>query len=207
MKVLAIDQATNSGWTFGASNLPFDQWVSGHFRAPKRDEEGERLIIIEDSVLALIDEYQPDLLAYESPYDPSWDAVNAAKAGKEPRHGYDRKTMQFLQRVKGALMMAAARRSLPTESYPPQSWQATLRLPKISNAQWEAWSALPDARRQAARRKWKKEIIKATIERLGGNVGTFDEADSWGIAFHALHGKAGARRAQTDLFARIVEGL
>ena len=187
MKILAFDQATTSGWTFGGTKLDLREWKSGHFKAPKRDSEGDRLIIIEDSALSLIDEYGPDLIVWEEPYDPSWDAVAAARAGKPARQGYSRSTMQFLQRVKGAIMMAAARRSLATESYQPRTWRATLKLPH---------------RPPGAPSDWIKKETLATVKRLGGNVKTFDEADSWGICFHALHGKAGIQRATIDLFER-----
>lgn len=192
-RILAIDQATQTGWTFGGSNLDLADWPSGHFRAPKRPEEGERLIIIEDSLLELIDKYDPDVLVYEEPYDPTWDAVAAAKKGKQPRSGYNRSTMQFLQRVKGCVLMAAARRSIPTESYPPRSWQATLNLP-----------TLPYDPTDPNR---KKKMVREAVRRMGANVSTFDEADSWGLCFHALHGKPGQARKQADLFEKAMAAM
>lgn len=186
-KVLGFDQATRCGWTFGGTKIPLPQWLSGHFRAPKRDEEGERLIILEDGALSLIDRFGPDLIAYEEPFDPTWDAIAAIKAGKEPRQGYSRATMQFLQRVKGAIIMAAARRSVPTESYPPRSWRATLKLPP---------------KPVGADSEWIKRATRDAVRRLGATVETFDEADAWGICFHACHGKAGIERATVDLFAK-----
>ena len=188
-KVLAFDQATTTGWTFGGTQIDLKDWKSGRFKAPKRDEEGERLCIIEDGALSLIDEFEPDLIAYEEPYDPTWDAVTAAKKGKPIRRGFDRKVMQFLQRVKGAIIMAAARRSIATESYQPRTWQATLKVP----AQ-KPFDAPND---------WKKRAVMEHVRRMGGKVETFDEADSFGICYHACHGKAGIKRATDDLFERV----
>lgn len=195
--VLALDQATRSGWTFGGTKIPLKDWKSGHFKAPKRDEEGERLIIVHDSVLSLIDQYGPDLIAYEQMFDPTF---TDAKDGKE-RPNFNRHTMNFLQRVAGAVMMAAARRSIPTECYPPQSWQATLQLPKPPFFEVEGEALI------RARQKWRKKAIYQKVRAMGAQVETEDEADSFGICLHACHGKPAVSRAQEDLFAREVAKL
>ena len=200
-KVLALDQATKTGWTFGGTKIPLHEWKSGHFKAPKRDELGERLLVVFDSVISLIETYQPDLLAYETPYDPTYDAVSAVKAGKEPRGGYSRETMNFLQGVKAAVAMAASRCSVPTESYPPQSWQATLQLPRAPFFEGEGDALI------RRKQKWRKQTILAKVRSMGATVETEDEADSFSICLHACHGRAANARAQTDLFAREVGKL
>lgn len=200
-KVLALDQATKTGWTFGGTKIELREWKSGRFKAPKRDELGERLLVVYDSVLSLIDEFDPDVLAYEQPYDPTHDAVAAVRAGKEPRGGYSRDTMNFLQGVKAAVAMAASRRSVPTESYPPQSWQSTLQLPKAPMFEAEGDALI------RAKQRWRKKAILTKVRSLGAKVETEDEADSWGICLHACHGKAAVARAQQDLFAMAVGKL
>lgn len=194
-RVLALDQSTGrTGWTYGGSKIPLSDWKSGHFRAPRRDEEGERLIIIHDSLLSLIDEHAPDLVAYETPFDPTFDILEALKKGKQPRSNFNRRTMDLLQGVKAAVTMAAARRNLPTETYPPRSWQATLQLPKAP-----AFATMEPAHLIRVRQKWRKQAIFKRVRQMGGQVETEDEADSWGLAFHVLHGAPGAKRAQMSL--------
>jgi Holliday junction resolvasome RuvABC endonuclease subunit len=191
-KVLAFDPATTTGWTFGGTSIDLPDWSSGHFKAPKRPEEGERLIIIEDGALGLIRQYEPDLIVFEEPYDPTQDMIRELKAGKPARMLSNQKTIHFLQRVKGAILMAAARSSLPTEGYWPRSWRATLRLPK---------------RPDGADSQWIKKATRDAVQRMGATAQTFDECDAWGLCFHAIHGKPGVERATNDLFERAREGL
>ena len=194
---LCFDQASvNTGWTFGGNKLPLDKWTSGRFRAPKRDEDGERLIIIHDTALELIDRFDPNLVVYEQPFDPTFDSVKAVGEGKEPRIGFSRSTMNLLQMVRGAIIMAAARRSVPTENYPTRSWQSTLKLPHPP-------ANIPKDKRS----KWKKEEVRRIVLRMGGKVETLDESDSWGLCFHVFHGQPGMRRATADLFEKAVVGL
>lgn len=198
--VLAFDQATLTGWTFGGTKIELKDWQSGHFQSPKRPEVGERLLIVYDSARSLIERFKPDLMAWEIPYDPTWDAVNDARAGKEQRVFANRDTMNFLQQVAGAIQMAAARHGVPTEAYPPQSWQATLKLPPPPPSVAEELAAMTDERKRfAAKRKWKKAEIVRAVQRLGGDVKTSDEADAWGICLHACRGKPAVKRAQGDL--------
>src|SRR4029453_3864414 len=98
-KVLALDQATRTGWCVGGSQLPFQDWQFGHFSAPPRDDLGERLLIVYDTVPKLIQSHSPDLVAYELPYDPTHEAIEDLKKGKAPRGNYSRGTMNFLQHV------------------------------------------------------------------------------------------------------------
>lgn len=199
-KVLALDQATTSGWCFGGTKIDLKDWQIGRFQAPKRPEVGERLLIVFDSTRALIERFKPDLMAFEAPYDPTYDAIADARAGKEQRVFANRDTMNFLQQVAGAIQMAAARHGVPTEAYPPQSWQSTLKLPPPPPSLVEEVAAMPDEKKRfAAKRKWKKAEIVRAVQRLGGMVDTSDEADAWGICLHACHGKPAVKRAQGDL--------
>jgi Holliday junction resolvasome RuvABC endonuclease subunit len=196
-RILAFDQSSaKSGWTFGSTATPLGEWISGRFRAPKRDEIGERMNIIYDAALDLIDIHGPDIVVIERPFDPSWQEATAAAKGEEYRQQFSRATMNLLQMVRGAILMAAARRSVPTEDYPTQSWQATLKLPYPP-------ADIPKAKRSL----WKKEEVRRIVTRMGAKVETLDESDSWGLCFHALHGKAGIKRATEDLFARARSGL
>jgi len=189
IKAIALDQATvKTGWCFGSPSLPLIEWKSGKFSAPKRDEEGEKLIIIEDSVLALIDQFNPDVLIYESPVDPTVHAIRAAAAGKPMDVRFSAKTMQKLQRVKAAIIMAAARRSIPTEEYQPRSWQAFFKLPSSKPI------GAPD--------NWKKRAVMAALKQMGFKPESLDESDAIGLCFYALHGKAGVKRATDDLFEK-----
>lgn len=192
--VLAIDQSsTNNGWTFGSTSLDLKAWTTGKFRVPKRPEIGERLIIMEDTLLELIDRFDPDLLVHEKPFDPTWSEAKADHAGKPVRRQFNRKTMQLLQKVEGVVLMAAARRGLAVEAYEARSWQATLNLPKVAYDPSDANA--------------KKKLVRQAVRMMGANVETFDEADSWGICYHALHGKPGMERAQHDLFERAREAM
>lgn len=191
MKVLAFDQATKTGWCFGGTRLDLTAWECGRFKAPKRDEEGERLCIIEDGALALLDRFEPDLVAYEEPFDPSWSNAKQMAKGEDVRRQFDRKTMQYLQRVKGAIIMAAARRSVPTEACTTKAWQACIGLPK-------APPIIPSDKRSV----WKKQEVMRIVKRLGGSPNNLDESDAWGICYYACHGKAGIRRATGDLFEK-----
>jgi len=204
MKILAFDQATTTGWCFGSTIIDLRDWETGHFVAPKRPLEGERLILVEDGVLELIDRFKPGLVVHEEPYDPTPDMARAVRAGKEPRTGYNQATIHFLQRVKGAIMMAAARRSIPVEGYLPRSWQSTFKLPMKPPS--DAWVTGRDGKPKVDP-LWKKKAVMRYVRSLGANVETWDEADAFGICYHACHGKPGMERATGDLFDKVKEAI
>lgn len=204
MKCLAFDQATTTGWTIGASNLPLEKWKAGRFKAPKRPEQGERFILVEDGALALIDEFEPDLIVYEEIYDPSWDNARRVIAGEEARTEYARGTMQFLVGVKTAILMAAARRSIPTEGYATRSWRSVLQLPKPPTPPYDGMSAKQVREWQ---RRWVKKATINKLQAMGAHVEQQDEADAFGLCLYALTGRPAAARAQFDLLARVKEGL
>lgn len=185
MKCLAIDQATLSGWCVGDTNWKPGQWIYGQFRAPARDHDGERFIIIEDTLLGLIDEHKPDVYAFEKPFDPT--ITNIKKDA--PDQQFSQKTMRFLAGVRAAVLMAAARRAyLIVEEYAPQSWQAT-NLKGVSL----------DVPRGP---KWKSKLVRQVLIRRGFDPGSLDQSDAIGICIHALYGAPAAERAQGDLLAR-----
>jgi Holliday junction resolvasome RuvABC endonuclease subunit len=203
---LGIDQATRSGWCHGGTKLPLDQWSTGVFKSPKRDEAGERLIIIEDSVASLISKFDPDIVVWEAPFNPvreliekvrkqaaaaSRGAWNEVAIKEEVFGGYNVSTIELLAQIKGAVLMAAARAGKPTEGYAPRSWRSTLKLPRPP-AGLITWQA---------KQKWTKQATLAWVRRMGGQVESEDAADAFGLVFHSLHGEPGARRAQGDLLA------
>src|ERR1700744_1255280 len=74
MRILAFDQsASNSGWAYGRTeDNPHGSYEYGSIRTPQRDEFGERLAIIFDVGVKLIEKYPPELIAYEQPYFPQF---------------------------------------------------------------------------------------------------------------------------------------
>lgn len=205
--LLSFDQATVTGWTYAGNKIDMKEWKSGHFRALKRPLEGERLVLIEDSAIALIREFDPDIVVYETPFDPTY---SDAKKGVE-RQQFSRSTMQFLQRVVAAIEMAAARCSVPVEHYMPRQWRSALHLPDkpmelmrsvLTQDQADIRAKVADGTLKKPG-DWVKKQTREAVRRLGAQVETLDEADSWGLAFYALHGAAGAKRAQDNLFDRV----
>jgi hypothetical protein len=198
MKVLAFDQATVTGWCIGGDKIPLPQWVTGHFKTPKRDVVGERLVIAADTIGQLMDDHLPDLVVWETRFDPSL----VERRGEASPWKTNAATRDFLCKIEGLLEEATARRGIMSEHYGSRTWRATLKLPALSAQQWDAWGGLTPSQVQSRRTKWIKDETMKAIRRLGGKVGTTDEADAWGIAFHSLHGQAGIKRATADLFER-----
>lgn len=195
MRVLAIDQATKSGWCFGTTEvptlLPLKDWKFGRFVAPKRPELGERLSIIRKNVIALVREYTPDLVAYEEPYSPLRELIEAAAKGDKTRLGkFNLETTNFLQQVKAAVAMGAADAGVPTEIYPPRSWRITV----LGSGNTRP----PDGNTDP---KWIKKAVFNRMVLLGAAVTNEDESDACGICMHACFGKPAALRAQGDLLA------
>jgi Holliday junction resolvasome RuvABC endonuclease subunit len=209
---IGIDQSSKTGWCFGGTKVPLDQWTLGHFKSPKREEVGERLISIEDSLGSLISLYKPDILFFEEPWMPLRElmekvrrqAAAAAKGAWEELPltdqiygGMNLDTICLLQMIKGACLMAAARAGIPTEGFQPRSWRATLKLPKPPSG-LVTWQS---------RQKFVKQQTLAWVRRMGGKAETEDEADAFGIVMHGLHGSPGIARAQGDLLAMVEDLL
>lgn len=215
MRILALDQATQTGWAVGDQNSFERKTVDkGVFRMPKRPAMGERLLYFRNGLLERIDHFKPDLIAHEEPYWPHQSApagtisVGYAKAlvlkvssgamtkgaaladlsrieEKEPAGQISADMLQFLQMVKGQLIEVAAERGVPVESYASSTWRKT---------------ALGMGRAPKGSEKGiLKKMMMAKAKALGFPCETEDEAEAIGILLHALHGAPAAERAQGDL--------
>ena len=192
-KVLALDQSTATGFCLAGTNLPLDQWETGRFRLPKRAELGERLLVAFKETSSLIERWWPDVLALEEPFSPIGEIIATARAGKPITKAFNVETTNLLQMIRGAVITAAAAQSVPTETYTPSTWRKN----------FVGYGMAPKG---SAKDHMKRAVFNRVVM-LGGKPGNFDEADAWGIAYHACHGRAGAERAQSDLFARAVARL
>lgn len=181
MIALGIDQATRSGWTVGSTRWDLKDWKTGRFSAPKRPFPGERFLIVFDKVCELIKDHRPDVIACEAVYDPIRQLVAAIQAGDDKALSrYNPTTLAFLYALQGHVLSAAAKHAIPAEVYPSNSWRATLKL---------------GHKPADADDKWIKRQTAAWVKRFSGKELGEDEADSFGICFHALHGKAAVARA------------
>lgn len=182
-KVLAFDQATSSGWAFQDGD---QKPIYGHFRAPKREDVGERLAFIYDRAGELMDRFEPTLVAHEKPFFPVQRGGPVKPTDdQEPPKGatFNVATISFLHKVEGVIQLQAARRGIAVESYGSRSWPPTI----------------------LGRSAFKGEDVKAAVRSrcrtLGHNPETLDESDAIGILYHALYGAPAAKRAQGDLLA------
>lgn len=187
MRIIALDQSTRTGWAIGAERSN-DKYLFGSFRMPKRDDNGERLVIFRDGLVELIEKYKPDLAAYETPFFPVGNTAEKAKEGGKGAR-FNINTIKFLHQLEGVLIETTARYSIPTEHFPSSSWRVTaLGMGKLP----------PGA--DAAGMDFKKMMIKRARQ-LGYDVKDDNEADAIGILMHMLHGGPAATRAQGDLLS------
>ena len=167
--VLAIDQATTSGWAFSDGK----QTVFGHLKMPKR-RDGERLSWLLDELIALGHELKPDLIVYEEPFFP------IGRPGK-----FSTQVISWLQKVEGVVLLSAAKLAIGVECYPSQTWRLSFlgygRKPK------------------GATEDHMKKATVARVRLLGFPAVTNDEADAIGILHHALYGEPAMLRRQGDL--------
>lgn len=187
MRILAIDQATRSGWAFGIERSE-EKYQFGSFRMPKRDASGERLVIFRDSLVELIERLHPDLVAYEAIYMPVGE--HNAKPGGKQKIRFNVQTMGFLKNLEGVLIETTARYGIPTEHFPSSSWRVTAlgygRMP--ANAPDDADF---------------KKLMKAKAKQLGYDVKDDNESDAIGMLIHMLFGAPANARAQGDLLTRV----
>lgn len=212
MKILALDQATKTGWAVGdETSLERRAIEFGVFKMPKRDVLGDRLMIFRSTLNEIIDHYQPELIAYERPYWPQpgaprgfvaigkviarlrsgssagsiigWLNAVEAEEGGPPKISAD--TLQFLQKVEGLVITTATERHLPYEGYASQSWRKTA----------VGYGHAPPG----AEDEHMKKAMMAKAKLLGYKPDSYDESDAIGILIHALHGPPGSARAQGDL--------
>lgn len=223
MRVLALDQATQSGWAVGNQDSFQDRTVDhGVFRMPKRMTLGERLISFDDQLVERIEYFEPDMIAYEEPYWPHPGAsrgglplglalslmrqiakdeiriedaikIASAKADEDDGPKISADTLQFLQKVEAMVQMRAARAAIPVECYRSSTWRLT------ALGMGRAPKGSPPGT--------LKKMMVAKARALGYQPESEDAADAIGILMHALHGKAAAERAQGDLLAMAQERL
>lgn len=192
MRIVAIDQASRSGWAAG-SERSSERYKFGSFRMPKRDDVGERLVVFRDCLEEVLDVERPDLVAYEEPHFPLSAPNTKGQADQAKGIRFNPKTIQFLFMIKGVLTEVTARKGIQTESFPSSTWRVTAlgmgRLPPGS----------PDG-------EFKRMMIRKA-KSLGYDVRDDNEADSIGMLMHMLYGAPAAKRAQGDLLARETERL
>jgi Holliday junction resolvasome RuvABC endonuclease subunit len=203
MKILAFDQATKTGWCFGDPDGA--KPIFGKFHAPKRDADGERLMIIYDYAGELMDRWQPDLVVHEKAFMPVGDAYSGGdpvpakfsnrvgftkgKREKGQRAAFNVKVISLLQKIEGIIQLQAARRSLPIEAYGSRSWPPTILggpVPQGSDV---------------------KQLVRMRARSLGHIAESDDESDAIGLWYHAAYGKPAAERAQGDLLAMATANL
>lgn len=182
MRVLALDQSTKSGWAFGIERSD-DRWLFGSFKMPKRDDNGERLVIFRNTLVDLIKDLKPDLIAYEEPYFPLQGFTPAKTEGKE-RMPFNPVTIKFLLNLQGVLTEATAAHAIPTTSFTSSAWRVT---------------ALGFGRAKGITPPQLKKMMIARAKALGYAVKDDNEADAIGILMHMLMGKPASERAQGDL--------
>lgn len=206
--ILALDQATQSGWAVGDEKAIDDRKIeSGIFKMPKRPFLGERLVIFRTTLNELIDFYKPRMIAFERPYwpqrrDPAALLPRLKAAIHKPAilHSIiseiendhapqiSAENLQFLTKVEGMIEEAATARGLPYEAYASSSWRVTAigygRAPK------------------GAEKDHMKKAMVARAKALGYKPNSDDEADAIGILLHALTGEPAMKRAQGDLLAQ-----
>lgn len=210
MKALCFDQATaTTGYAIGDENSSHrmdsnNRYYFGTIKAPKRDNFGERLKIIGESAIELIETHNPDVIGYEEPYFPIQGAGGGGpRKGFTPRAGFlpaeiapdqghdeersrfNPETLKQLQMVKGIIIYEAARRGIPALGCTPSQWRVTLlgygRKPK------------------GAEDNFMKQAVRQRLRAMGFDVDSFDAADALGILYHTLHGKEAAQRKQGNL--------
>ena len=221
MIILALDQATQSGFAVGTADS-FDlekvakgeatSVESGIFRMPKREVLAERLQWFRDGLFERIDFYKPDLISFEEPYwppPPQLGGVSNLEERLEAALADTKKIMIILEAVRAA---KAKGPRIPINN-------ETLRfLQKV-----EAIVILAAADRNLPTEHYRsntwrktalgmgfaphgsplgelKRMMKAKAPKLVGYpVETEDEADAIGILYHAACGPAASARAQGNL--------
>lgn len=106
LKILAVDQATATGWAVGDGGpITF-----GTIKMPKRPD-GERLLFLYKRLLELIADHRPDQIVFETPFFPVGQGV------------FSTATVSWLQKIAGVVQMAAAESAVASEDYAPSTWR------------------------------------------------------------------------------------
>lgn len=107
-KVLAVDQATTSGWAVGDGGPA----TFGTIKMPKRPD-GERLMVLYHQLCRLVETHVPDQIVFETPFFP----VGQVKFSTE--------TVSWLQKIAGVVQMVAATKAVAIEDYAPATWRCS----------------------------------------------------------------------------------
>lgn len=170
-RVLALDQATSTGWATGSD---LQALTHGVWRMPRRHEPHERLGWLLERIEEKIGEVKPDLIAYEAPWHPQPEQLTSSWA-----------TIQWAQKIEAVCLIAAHRAALPIQSVASATWRKTVcgfgRAPKGSTADF------------------MKKAVLNRMRQLGYTVSGHDEGDALGIAMHFLVGAPAMERIQGDL--------
>lgn len=197
MKILALDQAVRTGWAIGEERSQ-ERYLFGSFRMPKRDDNGERLVIFRDSLVELIETHRPDIAAYEQPFLPidMGNSFQPKEGAPAPRRAkFNVKTIKFLHNLEGVLIETTARYAIPTEHVVSSSWRSTAL----------GTGRLPPGAADAGMDF--KKMMKQKARQLGYDVADDNEADAIGILLHMLHGAPAVTRQQGDLLSMAGSGL
>lgn len=177
-KVLAVDQATATGWAVGDGGpITF-----GTIKMPKRPD-GERLQFLYYHLMGLVEVHKPDQVVFETPFFP------VGSAGAK----FNTATVSWLAKVAGVVQMAAAAFAVPSEDYAPSTWRLSFlgygRKPKGTSD------------------KYMKDQTLAKVRLLGFQAKNTDEADAIGLLHHALYGEPAMLRRQGDLLEMAAKDL
>ena len=238
MKILSFDASTSiTGWAFGSDHPGL---ISGSITPDKSQDLGGRLAFIFARVSMLIVELQPDLIVIEEPFFPvnrGWGAKKPAARGRPqagliprtademneeeeaPQGGasFNPATIRALQKVVGAIEIAAGRGYLQSEDG-ARPWFPGVNLMEgeslvvvpiefATPSQWRV-TFFGYGRAPAADKSfdWKREAMKRA-RHYGYSPRTADEAEAIGIAFHGLFGKGASARKQASLLDMVGGGL
>lgn len=176
---LAIDPATATGAAWGSE---LRELKVTHFKIPKREALGERLVFLSDRIEELIVRASPDIMLTEEPFMP-FQGTGKPEADEEGRtkFKFSPQTMDFLRYVKAIIHEKAARHGVPLEAYASSSWRVT---------------ALGYGRAAGVD---LKAAMMAKARTLGYSCETEDEADAIGIWMHGMLGPTAAARKQSSL--------
>ena len=202
MNILGLDQATTTGWAVCPDDpAQFTPEVVrlGHFKAPKRPLQSERLAHIHRSLTDLVGRFDPGLIVIEQPFFP-WQGTGGSAApaadGAEPKRSkwtFNKDTVIWLHMIKGVPRAFCGAPTIPFEDSPPQSWRKT----------FTGWGFAP----QGEDENWMKREVMALAKKQGFEPSIQDEADALGVLKHAIVGPPGHKRRQGDLFAMMTETL
>ncbi len=154
MRVLALDQASKTGWALGTIEGGIASCGSNKV---KGDEVGHFLVAFEDWLRVFLDENPVDLIVFEKPILPGQTQLS---------------TLRKLYYLSGHIEVAAIRRGIEVRECFMQEWRSkfigTSRAPR-------------DILKHSDRQKWIKARSLDRCKELGYPATNHDEADACGI--------------------------